>query len=260
MYGRRIYRLPALPFAWRIVLEAMRRVILVTIVAGACARPVLYYPTPESAGIKPSPASAPASASASAPTAAPVTTAGATPGGVPVPADPAASSAMTDAEYLLLRHILVPVAGADMSRVEDTFNDARDGDRVHHAIDILAPRGTPILAADDGRILRMSTNTLGGISMYTVDPNTRLVYYYAHMDHYNDAMSPGRTIVKGDTLGFVGTTGNAPKDTPHLHFQVMRWPSDGKYWNGEPIDPFEALGGLSRAERAKRAAGQPPKT
>lgn len=175
-----------------------------------------------------------------------------------MPADPAASSATSDAEYLRLRHILVPVAGADMSKVEDTFNDGRDGDRIHHAIDILAPRGTPILSADDGKILRMSTNALGGISMYTVDTDARLVYYYAHMDHYNDAMSPGRTIVKGDTLGFVGTTGNAPKDTPHLHFQVMRWPADGKYWNGEPIDPFEALGGMSRAERAKRAATPPP--
>jgi len=243
IYGRRIYRPPALPFAWRIVLPAMRRVLCVTLLAGACTRPVLYYPTPESAGIKPSPASQPADAPSAA-------TAGTTPAGVPVPADPAASSATSDAEYLRLRHILVPVAGADMSKVEDTFNDGRDGDRIHHAIDILAPRGTPILSADDGKILRMSTNALGGISMYTVDTDARLVYYYAHMDHYNDAMSPGRTIVKGDTLGFVGTTGNAPKDTPHLHFQVMRWPADGKYWNGEPIDPFEALGGMSRAKRA----------
>jgi len=114
-----------------------------------------------------------------------------------------------------------------------------------------------ILSADDGRILRMSTNALGGITMYTVDSNNRLVYYYAHMDHYNDAMSPGRTIVRGDTLGYVGTTGNAPKDTPHLHFQVMRWPSDGKYWNGEPIDPFQALGGVLRGERAHRTTNQP---
>jgi murein DD-endopeptidase MepM/ murein hydrolase activator NlpD len=91
--------------------------------------------------------------------------------------------------------------------------------------------------------------------MYTVDTHVRLVYYYAHMDHYNEAMSPGRTIVKGDTLGYVGTTGNAPKDTPHLHFQVMRWPADGKYWNGEPLNPFEALGGLRRGERA--GPGQP---
>ncbi len=221
----------------------MRGVLFVTILGvGACARPVLYYPTPESAGIAQPSAPSPAPA-ATVLAASPVATA----------ADPNASAATSDAEYLKLRHILLPVAGADMSRVDDTFNDGRDGgERTHHAIDILAPRGTPILSADDGRILRMSTSTLGGICMYTVDPDGRLVYYYAHMERYNDAMSPGRAIVKGDTLGFVGTTGNAPKDTPHLHFQVMRWATDGKYWNGEPIDPFEALGGMSRADRVRR--------
>jgi murein DD-endopeptidase MepM/ murein hydrolase activator NlpD len=225
----------------------MRRVLFVTLLAGACARPVLYYPTPESAGIKPSRPEPSAAVAPAATTAA-----------VPVPADPNASTATSDADYLKLRHILMPVAGADISRVDDTFNDGRDGgERTHHAIDILAPRGTPILSADDGRILRMSNSTLGGITMYTVDSDARLVYYYAHMDRYNDAMSPGRTIMKGDTLGYVGTTGNAPKDTPHLHFQVMRWPADGKYWNGEPIDPFEALGGLTRAERARRASSHP---
>ncbi len=156
-------------------------------------------------------------------------------------------SASADMEYLRSRQLIVPVAGADMTRVEDSFNEPREGARVHRAIDILAPRGTPILAADDGRIMRMTTSTLGGISMYTVDPDQRIVYYYAHMDHYNDAMTPGRTIAKGDTLGFVGTTGNAPKNMPHLHFQVMRWPADGKYWNGEPIDPFDLLGGHAQA-------------
>ena len=153
-----------------------------------------------------------------------------------------------DLSYLAQRHILLPVAGADMTKVDDSFNEERDGgERSHRAIDILAPRGTPILSADDGKILRMTTSALGGISMYTVDTESRLVYYYAHMERYNDAMSPGRSIAKGDTLGYVGTTGNAPKDVPHLHFQVMSWPADGKYWNGPPIDPFQALGGLPRA-------------
>ena len=208
------------------------------IATAACSRPVLYYPTPASAGI-----TAPAPVTEARPIAKPESS-------------PVELSA--DVEYLMSRHLLVPVAGADMAKVDDSFYEGRDGgERVHRAIDILAPRGTPILSADDGRILRMSTNTLGGITMYTVDSNNRLVYYYAHMDHYNDAMSPGRTIVKGDTLGFVGTTGNAPKDTPHLHFQVMRWPSDGKYWNGEPIDPFQALGGVLRGERAHRTTNQP---
>lgn len=208
------------------------RLLLVSaaMIAGACSRPVLYYPAPESepAPREPHPVLA----------------------GAPAPvSSPANAASMTDAEYLVARHLVVPVAGADMTKVEDTFLEARDGARVHHAIDILAPRGTPILSADDGKILRMSTNTLGGISMYTVDASNRIVYYYAHMDHYNDAMSPGRVISRGDTLGYVGTTGNAPKDTPHLHFQIMRWPADGKYWNGEPIDPYEYLGGVRR-ERA----------
>jgi murein DD-endopeptidase MepM/ murein hydrolase activator NlpD len=220
----------------------MRRLVSVmglVVVAGnaaACARPVLYYTVPEGTT---TPASARAPAS-------PVS-----------PAEPTANVASASDEYLRTRAIVLPVAGADMSKVEDSFYEPRDGGRVHRAIDILAPRGTPILSADDGKILRMTTNGLGGISMYTVDSESRLVYYYAHMDHYNDAMSPGRTIVKGDTLGFVGTTGNAPKDTPHLHFQVMRWPADEKYWNGDPIDPYEALGGVARADRSKRNAGQP---
>jgi len=198
--------------------------------AAACARPALYYPVPLPESV---------------------------PAGTATSSDAPAGVASASDEYLRTRHIVLPVAGADMSRVEDSYSEPRDGGRMHRAIDILAPRGTPILSADDGKILRMSTNALGGISMYTVDSENRLVYYYAHMDHYNDAMSPGRSIVKGDTLGYVGTTGNAPKDTPHLHFQVMRWPADGKYWNGDPIDPYDALGGVTPGDRAKHANGQP---
>jgi len=205
----------------------------------ACARPVLYYPPTD------------------APVAEPVRPAAA-PVALSLPASTAATSGMSDVEYLSFRKLLLPVAGANIAKVEDTFNEGRDGgERTHRALDILAPRGTPIVSADDGKILRMTSNTLGGITIYTVDPENRLVYYYAHLDHYNDAMSPGRTIVKGDTLGFVGTTGNAPKDTPHLHFQVMRWPADGKYWNGDPIDPYEALGGLTRADRARHGGSRP---
>jgi murein DD-endopeptidase MepM/ murein hydrolase activator NlpD len=205
-------------------------------ISAGCSRPVLYYPTPESAARAPSaPSPKPSVGSADS----------------PALADSGGPVFGSDVEYLRSRKILLPVAGADMAKVDDSFNEGRDNDRTHRAIDILAPRGTPILSADDGKILRMTTNALGGISMYTVDAQMRLVYYYAHMDHYNAAMSPGRTIVRGDTLGFVGTTGNAPKDTPHLHFQIMRWRGDGKYWTGEPIDPYAALGGLRRGERGK---------
>lgn len=235
----------------RIVNSMMRPHLLSTalgiaLASTACTRPVLYYPDPDTG---PSPNPAPTSRAprtSSSPAQFPDATVAVVGGN---------GSSASDAAYLLSRRILVPVAGADMSKVEDSFYEPRDGGRTHRAIDILAPRGTPILAADDGKVIRMTTSELGGISMYTVDPDARLVYYYAHMERYNDAMSPGREIVRGDTLGYVGTTGNAPKDTPHLHFQVMRWPADNKYWDGEAIDPFEALGGV-RHDRAHHTGGR----
>ena len=153
--------------------------------------------------------------------------------------DPVTS--MEAVDYLLARGMLIPVAGVAMNQLRDTFDEGRDGGRVHRALDILAPRGTPILSADSGRILRISSNTLGGNIIYATDPLGRVVYYYAHLDAYQPGLTAGAMVARGDTLGFVGTTGNAPKDTPHLHFQVMRMPSDGKYWDGEPINPFPLI-------------------
>ena len=141
-------------------------------------------------------------------------------------------------DYLLARGMEIPVAGRSVKDLEDTFDAGRDGGRTHRALDILAPRGTPVLAADSGRILRISENKLGGNTVYTTDPQERIVYYYAHLDAYQPGLVQGMAIARGDTLGFVGTTGNAPKDTPHLHFQVMRMPADGKYWDGEAINPY----------------------
>jgi murein DD-endopeptidase MepM/ murein hydrolase activator NlpD len=229
-----VYRISWSPAWWeecradrRIVIRAMRRAAFIALLSAACTRPMLYYPASAAGPIAAAPDT--------------VKTPSKTPSLMTV-----GNVALSDDQYLRERAIVMPVAGADITRVTDSFYEPRDGDRVHRAIDILAPRGTPILSADDGWILRMSTNQLGGISMYTVDSQSRLVYYYAHMERYNDAMTPGRAIARGDTLGYVGTTGNAPKNLPHLHFQVMRWPSDGKYWVGEPINPFTALGGVER--------------
>jgi peptidoglycan LD-endopeptidase LytH len=150
--------------------------------------------------------------------------------------DPVSSTEAVD--YLLARGMLIPVVGVSVGQLHDTFDEGRDGGRVHRALDILAPRGTPVLSADSGRILRVSTNTLGGNTIYATDPLGRVVYYYAHLDAYQPGLTQGALVARGDTLGFVGTTGNAPKDTPHLHFQVMRMPSDGRYWDGEPINPY----------------------
>ncbi len=146
-----------------------------------------------------------------------------------------------DDAYLRARRLIIPVAGIEPQDLHDDFNAARGGGRRHHAIDILAPYGTPVIAADDGYILRLSRNRAGGIVIYATDPEERLVYYYAHLAGYHDAMSAGKPIRKGDTLGYVGTTGNAPKNTPHLHFQIMRMGGGGRYWSGEPFNPYPLL-------------------
>jgi murein DD-endopeptidase MepM/ murein hydrolase activator NlpD len=145
-----------------------------------------------------------------------------------------------DFAYLRERRLLVPVAGVSSDQIADSFNEPREGHR-HRAIDILAPRGTPVLAADDGRVLRVSWNSAGGNTVYATDSDGRVVYYYAHLDHYRESLGAGMSLLKGDTIGFVGTTGNAPKDIPHLHFQIMKMPANGKYWNGEAINPFPLL-------------------
>jgi murein DD-endopeptidase MepM/ murein hydrolase activator NlpD len=153
------------------------------------------------------------------------------------------ASAEADIEYVRSRRLELPVAGIHSDQLTDSFDEPRDGTRRHRAIDILAPRGTPVLAADDGRVLRVSWNSAGGNTVYATDAEGRIVYYYAHLDHYRESLAAGMSLAKGDTIGFVGTTGNAPKDIPHLHFQIMRMPHDGKYWNGEPINPFAILRG-----------------
>ena len=138
--------------------------------------------------------------------------------------------------------LFFPVPDVEGKPLADSFGDARDGgDRRHNAIDIMAPRGTPVLSVEDGRILRLATSDKGGITIYATDPQERFVFYYAHLDRYHPGVVGGKTLLRGDTIGYVGTTGNAPANVPHLHFQMMRMPADRKYWNGEPINPYPLL-------------------
>jgi murein DD-endopeptidase MepM/ murein hydrolase activator NlpD len=147
---------------------------------------------------------------------------------------PAASS---DAEYFEAHPLMVPVEGVNPRDLRDSFNDARDGGRIHRATDILAPRGTPVVAAIDGEVIRLRQNSAGGITAYLVDDERRYVYYYAHLDHYSDKITEGLRVQQGFVIGYVGTSGNAPPDTPHLHFQAMRLdPGQRDWWNGTPVD------------------------
>jgi murein DD-endopeptidase MepM/ murein hydrolase activator NlpD len=132
---------------------------------------------------------------------------------------------------------MLPVIGVAPNKLRDSFNEGRDGGRTHRATDILAPRGTPVVAAIDGEVVQMKQNSAGGLTVYLTDDEHRYIYYYAHLDRYSDKMLETVRVKQGFVIGYVGTTGNAPPDTPHLHFQVMRVnPGQRDWWNGTPVD------------------------
>lgn len=140
------------------------------------------------------------------------------------------------------RDVVIPVAGVQSSDLSSTFSQDRGGgSRLHEAIDILAPRGTPVLAAVDGRVVKLFTSAAGGLTVYQFDEDERFSYYYAHLDAYAPGLAEGREVKRGTVLGYVGTTGNAPPGTPHLHFAIARLGPEKRWWEGEPIDPFDVL-------------------
>jgi len=138
------------------------------------------------------------------------------------------------------RALIVPVAGVARSAMHDTFDEAR-GLRRHEAIDILAPRGTPVIAADDGVVRKLFTSAAGGLTVYEFDPDQRFCYYYAHLDRYADGLHEGQPLRRGEILGYVGTSGNAPQDTPHLHFALIRLDPDRRWWKGTYVNPYPFL-------------------
>jgi murein DD-endopeptidase MepM/ murein hydrolase activator NlpD len=153
------------------------------------------------------------------------------------------SPKLTDGEYLRALRLMVPVAGTKPERLQNTFDGRRGnaGEREHLAIDIMAPKGTPVVAATDGEILRVTSNTLGGKTVYATDRQRRFVYYYAHLDRYASGTKVGEHVKQGTVIGYVGTTGNAPKNAPHLHFQVMRMIPGRQWWEGPPVNPYGAF-------------------
>ena len=105
----------------------------------------------------------------------------------------------------------------------------------------MAPRGTQVVSADAGRVFKLRSNNLGGLTVYAIDDDERFVYYYAHLDRYADGVREGMSLQAGDVIGYVGTTGNAPPDTPHLHFQLLLYRGNGRWWDGDPLDPHPYL-------------------
>ena len=187
-----------------------------------------------------------APSAASAPDAPGATSAPGARGAPSVPGAPSAASApgaLRDTSAVDGREgVLVPVAGIDASSLTSTFNETRGGgSRRHEAMDILAPRGTPVLAAVEGRIVKLFTSAAGGLTIYQFDEDERYCYYYAHLDSYAPDLTEGQSVSRGQVIGYVGTTGNAPPGTPHLHFAITRLGPDKRWWEGEALDPITFL-------------------
>ena len=139
------------------------------------------------------------------------------------------------------RHLALPVKGSATDDIQDTFDDTRGTSRRHEAIDVIAERHTPIVAVEDGTIARLFLSDAGGITVYQFDPTSSFCYYYAHLQAYADGLKEGDRVKRGDVIGYVGTTGNAPKDTPHLHFAIFQLTDKKRWWEGTPIDPYKVL-------------------
>jgi peptidoglycan LD-endopeptidase LytH len=141
------------------------------------------------------------------------------------------------------RALLVPVEGVARTALRDNYTDIRSGGRTHEALDIMAPRGTPVRAVESGVIAKLFESKAGGLTIYQFDPTGRFSYYYAHLDRYATGLAEKQQIKRGEVIGYVGSTGNASPDAPHLHFGVFRLAPDRRWWEGEPVNPYPLLAG-----------------
>ena len=197
-------------------------------------------PPPMAAPSRIAPPPFPAPAEAPAQGTAPSEIPGMSPNAPVTEANPSLPPAPMPAD-LAVRDLLVPVQGVTRQSLQDTFKDARSQGRVHDAIDILAPRNTPILAVEAGRIVKLFTSDKGGLTIYQFDPTETYSYYYAHLERYAPGLAEGNQVTRGQVLGYVGTSGNAPPDTPHLHFAITLLPPQKNWWQGQPINPYPIL-------------------
>jgi murein DD-endopeptidase MepM/ murein hydrolase activator NlpD len=158
------------------------------------------------------------------------------------PVSPAATSIDTNVKPTI-GPLLLPVAGVSPKELTDTYNQARGTERRHEALDILAPKGTPVLAVADGKIVKLFTSKPGGLTVYQFDPSEKYAYYYAHLDSYAPDLKENMTVRRGQMIGYVGVTGNADPGTPHLHFAIFELAATKNWWEGTPVNPYPYLAG-----------------
>ncbi|MBB4639585.1 M23 family metallopeptidase [Longimicrobium terrae] len=161
-----------------------------------------------------------------------------------IPAEPLAAGELAPGASLL-----IPVRGIRPAQLADTYADARSGGRTHHAIDIMAPAGSPVVAAADGTVHRLRTGGLGGITIYQFGDDGRTLYYYAHLQRYAAGIREGQRIRCGEIIAYVGDTGNAGAGNYHLHFSVGRLSNPERYWESENVNPYPLLAGSAARVR-----------
>ncbi|MEO7255191.1 MAG: M23 family metallopeptidase [Casimicrobium sp.] len=159
-------------------------------------------------------------------------------GASPSPSVAVASGATDDVLRLRARGLTLPVSAKSAAQLTDSYTQRRSSGTTHEALDIMAPRGTPVLAVEEGRVVKLFSSKQGGITLYQFDTDATYVYYYAHLDRYAEGILEGDTVLKGQIIGYVGSTGNAAPDAPHLHFAISRLGPERQWWRGTPINPF----------------------
>jgi len=228
-------KLATASWRWRIVLPLCAAVALgLALMIGPSMMPAATPPPVQSA--HPSPPAANLAIRQVSATAQPVALTQ-TPASVK-PVDRADAGDSPDLARLRARGLVIPLPAVSAAQLSDTYTQARSGGTAHEALDIMAPRGTPVLAVDDGRVAKLFLSKPGGITLYQFDVDGEYAYYYAHLDRYADGILEGDHVRRGQLIGHVGSTGNALPDAPHLHFAVFRLGPERQWWRGTPINPF----------------------
>lgn len=146
-----------------------------------------------------------------------------------------------NSDIIVVSKLIVPVQGIKKENLRDTFSEARSEGRVHNALDIMAAGGSPVLAATDGEIVRFHDSNLGGITIYQLSTDKRLVLYYAHLQSRAENIKEGDVVKKGTIIGYVGDTGNAGAGNYHLHFAMWITDDPKRFWEGINVNPYQYL-------------------
>ena len=160
----------------------------------------------------------------------------------PEPTTGSAGTASDSTRLLRMKRLEMPLDGVSRDQLRDTFDEGRAaGLRRHEAIDIMAPKGTPVRAVEDGRVAKLFTSVAGGLTIYLEDPSGMFTYYYAHLDRYARGLKEEQQVRRGELIGYVGSSGNASEDAPHLHFAIFQMGPEHRWWQGDPVNPFLVL-------------------